>query len=105
VTTADKIRSFADLAPGWLNGSGVPLCPEMIALALLVEKAFRDMGFPLTGAFPGGDGDCEIRGYHLNGSGMGAWLTKEDFRSAAVASDVPFCDVCQAFRPIGHYCD
>lgn len=62
--TEQKIRSFRSLSPGWHYGSGVAPTNDMIAKAVQYEALYRLLGYPITDAFPGADGEIMVTAYH-----------------------------------------
>lgn len=61
--TIDKLRSYADLPNGWHYGRGGPIAAHVIQLAIEAEKILRASGYPVTGCFPGVDGEIQVCGY------------------------------------------
>ena len=62
ISTADKIRSFAALAPGWHYGKGGPITGIVADLALEAEALLRSKGI-ITGAFAGDENAILVTGY------------------------------------------
>lgn len=63
MTTADKVKSFAQLKKGWNFGAGVPAPQGVIEKALQIER----LGYIFslrTGAFPADDGGISIIFYN-----------------------------------------
>lgn len=64
--TQRKITSFADLPDGWHYGDGVAPTPNMITAAYQWHSKLAAMGFSLTDAFPGVEGEILLSGYRDN---------------------------------------
>ena len=61
--TIQKIREFADLPNGWHFGNGVAPPQPMIEQAILFVNYGRLLGLTRANAFPGVNGEVEIRFY------------------------------------------
>ena len=61
-----KIVSFANLANGWHFGAGRAPSPTMISKALGWHAKLRSLGFTLTDAFPGANGEIMVTAYEGN---------------------------------------
>lgn len=61
--TEAKIRSFADLRPGWRFGEGGRVPPERIETALAIHRGFERAGFLTTNAFLGANGEPRVTAY------------------------------------------
>jgi hypothetical protein len=61
--TEEKIRSFSELAVGWHYGSGHAPSQEMIATAIQWHRYLIRLGFTVTDAFPGANGEIMVTAY------------------------------------------
>jgi hypothetical protein len=61
--TEEKIRSFSMLAVGWHYGSGRTPSREMIATAVQWHRYLISLGFTVTDAFPGRNGEIMVTAY------------------------------------------
>jgi len=62
--TEQKIRDFYSLPVGWHYGDGIAPTSDMIAKAVQYEALYRLLGYPITDAFPGIDGEIMVTAYH-----------------------------------------
>jgi hypothetical protein len=62
-TTAEKIKSFANLPVGWHYGRGTPASKEMVRVALQRYWNLQMLGYVETDAFPGVDGEVMVTCY------------------------------------------
>ena len=62
--TSDKIKQFSNLQSGWHYGEGIAPKPEIIDLALLLNRQARMACFTETDAFPGVYGEIQVTAYH-----------------------------------------
>lgn len=62
-TTADKIRAFQRLAPGWSYSNGEPVSQATVDIALALHQELAKHGFVETDAFPGLGGEVMLRVY------------------------------------------
>jgi hypothetical protein len=61
--TEEKIRSFSALPAGWHFGSGHAPSQEMVATAIQWHRHLIRLGFTVTDAFPGTNGEIMITAY------------------------------------------
>jgi hypothetical protein len=61
--TEEKIRSFSALAVGWHYGTGLAPSQEMIATAIQWHRYLISLGFTVTDAFPGRNGEIMVTAY------------------------------------------
>jgi hypothetical protein len=63
-STAQKIRGFSNLSPGWHYGEGKAPSEAMIDAAIGWNSTLLSAGFSTTDAFPGTHGEVMITGYY-----------------------------------------
>ncbi len=64
--TVKKIERFRDLPRGWHYGRGVAADGTTIARAKDIFNQYAQMGFSVTDAFPGQDGEIMVTAYRNN---------------------------------------
>lgn len=62
--TVKKIRSFKQLTQGWSYGEGKPFKDSILNDAISVIREAFNLGFNITDAFPGLDGEVMCTIYH-----------------------------------------